>query len=124
METPCVVDNICRAPGGAEQVDDDGLARSEPFSSVECIGTAGLSPVIFLTAWRTGARPLRLAFNIKHWLAFNMEDSTYAGGLGAARPQPAERTISRLLHITRSGRTQDPVPYLVAIQVNRPQVRA
>ena len=46
----------------------------------------------------------RLAFNIQHWLAFNMEDSTYAGGLGAARPQPAERTITILLHILRSGR--------------------
>ena len=46
----------------------------------------------------------RLAFNIKHWLAFNMEDSTDAGGLEAARPQPAERTITVLLYIKRSGR--------------------
>ena len=52
------------------------------------------------------------AFNIKHWLVFNMEGSTYAEVLGAARPQPAERTISRLLNITRSGpqpRTPSPI---------------
>ena len=57
MATLCVVDSICRAPGGAggaEQADDDGLARSGLFSSVACVGSAGLSPVIFLTAVASG----------------------------------------------------------------------
>ncbi len=32
-----------------------------------------------------------------------MKDSTYAGGLGAARPQPAERTIRILRNTVDTG---------------------
>ena len=51
----------------------------------------------------------RLASNINHV-------HPYAGGLGAARPQPPDGTITILLNITRSGRTLDSVPYLVNIR--------
>ena len=61
-----------------------------------------------------------LALNIKLRLAFNMDDSTYAGGLGAARPQPAERTITILLYMADSDSHPHDrvVPSLLRVSTN------